>query len=83
MRCRKSAGLQQALNSAADDEPVALKATGIVEPLVKLIESHLMAGSSLQMDETTMKVVGVEDREKPYGYTEQQRQGPFAVQYMR
>lgn len=43
-----------------------LKATGIVEPLVKLIESHLMAGSSLQMDETTMKVVGVEDREKSY-----------------
>jgi len=43
-----------------------LKATGIVEPLVRLIESHLMAGSSLQMDETTMVVVGVEDRHKSY-----------------
>jgi len=43
-----------------------LKATDIVEPLVKLIESHLMAGPNLQMDETSMVVVGVEDREKSY-----------------
>lgn len=43
-----------------------LKATGIVEPLVRLIESHLMAGPNLQMDETTMTVVGVKDRQKSY-----------------
>ena len=43
-----------------------LKATDIVEPLVKLIESHLMAGPNLQMDETTMVVVGVKDRKKSY-----------------